>query len=304
MGSKDVEKYVTSNNFIRSYPFIKPPESQVWHAMHQDVKRFPKNNDVKKIITIHDLNYVHQRKGQSKKVSKYLKNLQHKIDLADKVVFISKYSLSDAQDYLKIPDNKLQIIYNGVALQKVQPRKPKHIKTNQQFIFNINKFLPKKNLAPLIHSIAYLPKEYNLVFAGDHNTNYGKELISLVNELDLSNRITFLGKISEEEKQWLYKNCSLFCFPSLLEGFGLPIVEAQYLGAKTLVSNKTSIPEVAGNASIYIKSFEPEALAIQILNCIETDYDPEIGLKNVRRFSWAAAAESYIKIYRQLMEDA
>ena len=150
----------------------------------------------------------------------------------------------------------------------------------------------------------YISDEYTLIFAGDHHTQYGKELILLAKELGLESRIFFLGKISEEEKQWLYKNCSLFCFPSLLEGFGLPIVEAQHLGVKTLVSDKTAIPEVAGVASTYIKSFDPESLADQITQCIEEDYDPEVGYNNISRFSWAKAAGDYLKIYHELLEDA
>ena len=103
--------------------------------MHQDVKKFPRDKSVKKIITIHDLNYVHQRKGQTKKIDKYLKELQHKIDLADKVVFISKYSLTDAQNFLTIPESKIHIIYNGVALQEVTPEKPKSMKARSKIYF-------------------------------------------------------------------------------------------------------------------------------------------------------------------------
>ena len=148
----------------------------------------------------------------------------------------------------------------------------------------------------------YLPNELQLVIAGDHDTDYGRKMIKHADELGLQKRIHFLGKIPEDEKQWLYEHCEVFCFPSLLEGFGLPIIEAQYLGVKSIVSKETSIPEVAGPGSEYFSGFDPKVMAKEILNLIDKDFDETLMKKNVARFSWENAAAKYFELYCELME--
>ena len=140
-----------------------------------------------------------------------------------------------------------------------------------------------------------------MVLAGDNDTSYGTEVKKLADKLELSSQIIIAGKVSEGQKKWLYKKCELFCFPSLLEGFGLPVIEAHSLGKKTIVSNKTALPEIAGDHSYYFDNFDARSMADKVKLAIEDDnFLPHKLKENSERFDWKITGASYEKIYRDL----
>ena len=277
------------------------PKAKVWHSTHQDSRFFPFSQDCRIILTIHDLNFIHQRKEQKGRIENYLKLLQGKVNRSDHIVFISNYSRNDAIKYLTLDEKKTSVIYNGISFSKETEKIPVFKnKIHKSFLFNINKFLPKKNLLCLVKMMKHLP-ELQLVLAGDNETSYGSEVKSLVASLNLDDQVILCGKILEGEKKWLYKNCEAFCFPSLLEGFGLPVVEAHAYGKKTIVSRSTSLPEVAGGCSYFFEGHDPEDMAGVVKNALlDNSFSSDDIKKNSERFNWALTASSYEKIYRQL----
>jgi glycosyltransferase involved in cell wall biosynthesis len=109
--------------------------------------------------------------------------------------------------------------------------------------------------------------------------------------------------VTEEDKYWYYKNCTAFTFPSLAEGFGLPVVEAMYFGKPLFLSSHTCLPEIGGDLAYYFdRDFDPEDMRAVFENGMNR-YNQELGIRLRQRacdFSWEKCAASYLKIYREL----
>ncbi|PLX08681.1 MAG: hypothetical protein C0596_05090 [Marinilabiliales bacterium] len=172
-----------------------------------------------------------------------------------------------------------------------------------KFFFSIGVFKAKKNFHVLIPVMKHFP-EHKLIIAGDTKGSYFKELKKLAKKEQVENQILFPGIISEKEKTWYYQNCDAFLFPSLYEGFGLPIIEAMRNGVPVITSNKTSIPEVGGGFTFIFKSFDEIDIKTQINTGINTyETDPEIKTQAIefsKKYSWDINVKEYLDLYNRL----
>jgi len=110
--------------------------------------------------------------------------------------------------------------------------------------------------------------------------------------------VHFLTDVSEAQKAWLLANCKAFLFPSLLEGFGLPPIEAMYFGKPVVVARRTSLPEVCGDRAVYWDQFEPKRMKLTTLVAGNKQPSSPMASSPQGRFSWDNAAASYINIYQ------
>lgn len=275
------------------------PKSEIFHATHQDSKYLPRNKDTKYIITIHDLNAFYTKKNPKKK-QQYLNNLQKKIDRASKVVFISNFARAETAKHLEINESKAITIYNGIALGK-ESQQPQ-ITPNGKFIFSVGTVMPKKNFHVLIGMLKLID-DYKIVIAGTINHSYAQDMLKKIKEEGLQDRFLLVGTIDEKSKLWYYQNASAFVFPSLLEGFGLPVAEAMSLGLPLFISDKTSLPEIGGNDAFYFKSFEPNEMA-KVFKEGMSSFSQEQKQRLIERskmFSWEKAANDYLELYKELL---
>lgn len=276
----------------------------VWHSFHQEAVYFPKNKSIKRVLTIHDLNFLDNYSGIRRE--RMLKRLQFIVNQASAIVFISNYSKKIAESNLIIPKEVIsQVIYNGIAILKDQKAcKPTFINDFTPFLFTIGIVGKKKNFHVLIEMMLHLP-ELKLYISGNKNSDYAKEIEGLIKVNNLSDRVFLTREITEGEKIWMYKNCSGFVFPSKNEGFGLPVVEAMSFGKPLILSNLTSLPEIGGEEASYFKDFEPVEMA-KIVNDTINNHTIDKSKKLIKRtelFSWNSAAKEYIKLYKFLLEE-
>jgi glycosyltransferase involved in cell wall biosynthesis len=167
---------------------------------------------------------------------------------------------------------------------------------------------PRKNLRRLLNAYSvYVKKTGNalpLVLAGGKGW-LEDDFEQFVAELDLFQKVKFLGYVSDEELNWLYKNCFAFIYPSLYEGFGLPVLEAMSRGAAVIVSNATSIPEVAGEAAHYIDPLKEkeivEAICMLAENAEYREKLKNLALRQAQKFSWQRCASGVIEIYNHVI---
>lgn len=278
----------------RKFPFLMP-RTDVFHAVHQDSPYMPWSSRTKYILTIHDLNAL-QEKTSFGSGEFYIRNLQRKIDLAEAVVFISEFTRNEVLKTFKIDAAKIQVIYNGISLGEkteapaIVPTKP--------FLFSCGTVLPKKNFHVLIDMLKLLP-DYQLVIAGTTFHAYAKDMLATIERENLNDRLFLVGTIKEEHKLWYYKNACAFVFPSLLEGFGLPVAEAMSLGLPLFISDKTSLPEVGGPDAYYFKNFDPQSMKDVFENGMK-DFSAEKKARLIERskkFDWKKAATAYLALY-------
>lgn len=277
------------------------PKAKVWHAIHQDSPFLPRNRDAKIVLTIHDLNYIYEH-DDPKLQKKYLKELQKKIDRASGLTFISQFTQQEVARYLRIDHRPQAVIYNGICFDPhIIPAPPKRMPAGK-FFFSIGTVLPKKNFHVLVEMMKYLP-DYHFVLAGSRFHSYAREIEELAKKFGVVDRFILLGTISEAEKRWLHQNCAAFVFPSLFEGFGLPVAEAMSFGKPLFLSDKTSLPEVGGDDAFYFPSFEADSMAKTIQAGL-AQFDDDRQARLIERselFNWTTAAKDYRHFYRQLL---
>lgn len=286
-------------NFIH-HRFLKV---DVWHSINQFCRVFPNTVTTKNIYTIHDLNFLFEKKGA--KVIKYLKRLQDHVDDATCITFISHYAEKISQQHLNFKGKDTRVIYNGVELLTGKPRKkPQFIKEGKPFFLCIGQFLKKKNFHLLVDLMQYFP-DMELYMCGECNTDYGKQIIRDIANKGISN-ITITNIIPDEERIWLYENCRAYLFPSIGEGFGLPMIEAMQFGKPVFISDAQSLPEIADGHAFIWHELKTEPMVKVLKEGLETFYkNPENSniLKSyAETFSYKKHVEEYLKLYRELLQ--
>jgi glycosyltransferase involved in cell wall biosynthesis len=143
-----------------------------------------------------------------------------------------------------------------------------------------------------------------LVVAGPDDHPYMGDVLHAAETAAVKDRVRFAGAVDEPTKRWLYENCRALLFPSLSEGFGLPVVEAMSAGKPAFLSRLTSLPEIGGDAASYFDSFEPEAMAETIRRGLaDFDANPQRAAElraHAARYSWASAATAYWSLYDEV----
>ena len=282
--------------------FFGIKHTNILHQTHQESKLFASNKKTKIVLTIHDLNFLEKKYSESKKNSK-LNLIQKKINRAYVIVFISEYTKNLVNNNLKLESKQQFVIYNGNTLNVNQQETPlKSIPENSKFFFSIGMIQEKKNfhvLIPILNTF----KDYFLIIAGDKSNSYTQKIISLAKEFNVEKQLILPGKINDSQKVWLYKNCEAFLFPSLAEGFGLPVIEALSVGAKVVATNKCSLPEIGKNYIHYFNSFEPEKIGSELFELISKTelFSSQEKIDYANTYSWKNAALEYSKIYRSLI---
>jgi glycosyltransferase involved in cell wall biosynthesis len=280
-------------------------DCHIWHAPFQSGRIFVphKNKRIKILLTIHDLNCLHEDKPDKERIES-LRHTQKLIDRSDALVCISHHCKKDVLTYLDVKDKPVHVIYNGTHDVTVPPLKPAGYKPSKPFIFTMGYVNRKKNFHTLVPLLA--DNNLDLIIAGKlDEPDYINKMRVQSRKIGVSERLHILGPVSEEDKAWYLKNCLAFMLPSLAEGFGAPVVEAMKFGKPLFLSNLTSLPEIGGEAAFYFNNFEAEHMK-WVFNEGMEEYNKN-GLVNkiIQRgneFSWNEKAEDYIKVYRSMIQ--
>lgn len=282
--------------------FLKPlSKYALWHGTYQSTKYIPKK-PIKFVLTIHDLNFLYEKTSE-KKIKKLLKKVQKAINRADYITTISNFTLKEVQTHLNLNGKKTKVIYNGVNLVKYPNFNTPNYQPKKEFLFTVGTVLPKKNIHVLIKLLTQ--GSYELLIGGIHpNKNYIDLIKSEAKKYNVADKVILLGAISEEEKYWYINNCTAFMFPSIAEGFGLPVIEAMQLGKPVFLSTYTSLPEIGGNLAYYFTNFEENEM-IEVLKNGLKDYQqnnkkPQI-IEWANQFTWQKASKDYNEVYKEVL---
>lgn len=258
----------------------------------------------KSVVTLHDLNfYLHPEwfTHSFRLVQRFgvIPGARH----AERVVAISNHVLDLAKKHLGIAEPKLRMIYNGV-----KPLKSSAVAKSGggRRLLCVGSLQPHKNLPRLIRAFQRLQAEFpdlELHVVGRPQPRFARdpELPRLLE----SRGIKLLGYLSEEALADAYVHSAVFCYPSLEEGFGLPILEAMSAGTLVVTSNLSCLPEIAGGKAFLVDPFSVEAIADGLRRALALDQSKRAsmvadGRDWAQRFSWQRAADEYLKIYSEL----
>ncbi len=310
---KEIGKTISYKKYwqITRYPFFRIRKKfDLWHSVNQNTKIEPFSDTTPYLLTVHDINFMEEDTGE--RLEFRINQFKEKVARSSAIVYISEFAKKSTHAHFNIPNIPEYVIYNGntfnnsgeltpltqESFTNVSPKKP--------FIFSIGQMVEKKNFSTLIKMLEFLP-EIELILAGDNRTEHTNELKKLIQDKKLEHRAHIVGRITDQEKIYYYKNCLAFTFPSLREGFGLPVLEAMTFGKPVFLANKSSLPEIGGKHSFYWDHFEPEYMAqvfnkgMEKFNANKNFYIEEYTTHS-KKFTWENAAKQYVEVYRSILQ--
>jgi len=267
------------------------------------------------IITIHDLISLRYKNisPHQRFYFKYL--LPFLVSRARLIVTVSETSKRDIVHFLKCPENKVQVIHNGYDNTHYYGTGERSDRIDQaygvrNYLLAVGPTYPHKNFETLIDAYASLDarvrKDHPLVIAGGMKA-YITKLKQRVRKAGLDDDIHFLGYVPFESMPSLYREAFLLVFPSLYEGFGIPLVEAMACGCPVIVSDTSSMPEVCGDAAFYIDPNSKESIRKSIETLVADaglrDCLRQKGYARAAHFSWKKAAESFKSLIENQLQN-
>ncbi|OIQ59001.1 glycosyltransferase family 4 protein [Neomoorella thermoacetica] len=207
------------------------------------------------------------------------------------ITCVSNFEAGLIKKHFGIPDNKIAVIPNGIILEDIKKAQPFHVTGHNLLI--VSRLEKYKNIHLAIRAMPYLPDDYRLMIIGEGP--YRPYLEKLAANLDLKERVAFLGRLPNEEVYRWYKTCDLVINLSNLEAFGLNVIEGLAAGKPVLVNNKTALAELSqlfdGVTSVDACNMKPEELACLIKKCISMPLVPP----DLKKYKWKIIAKRYIE---------
>lgn len=294
----------------RSYNSYTNTDGDIYHFMAPVT--IPTNLKGKMIVTIHDVLWEHETSLMPDLPRELHKIAAERINrMKPFILAISETTRADILKYMDIPEENIQVIYNPYDEECMYPdRSDVSSIVEGDYFFFVGVLERRKNIISIIEAFNRIADSYSdikLVISGKKDLDpYCYELYRAAEASPYKDRIIFTGYIDTQTKRRLYSNAKCFVFPSLLEGFGLPVVEAMACGCPVITANNTSLPEVGGDAVRYVNALDVEQLAHEMEGILTDDSLRndliQKGFAQKEKFSRDRIAEQVENFYRKVME--
>lgn len=301
---------------------LKSVKADIFWAPHYNVPFLPVKSK-KRVVTIHDVYHLAFAESLNVKQRLYSRfMIKRAVSLSDRIVTDSEFSKSEIIKYTGIDDKKLEVISCGVDVDRYRIFEDKELFLQvkkryalpEQFILFVGNVKPHKNLKMLLRAFQnyyhHEGKKHFLVIVGKKEgfiTGDNEIHKILKSDGDVEEKVVFTGYVRDEDLPVIYNIASVFVFPSLYEGFGLPPLEAMACGCPVIVSNAASLPEACGDAACYINPNDAREIAQRIGellsdNCLRQELI-EKGLQRVKLFSWEKAAFKHVSLFEEVIKN-
>ncbi len=263
--------------------------------------------NIPKIFSIMDLSYIHYPWMFNIKDYFQLRYMtHHSVMHAQKIVTISQFCKSEIIKFYSFPENDIIVIYPGLSkLPNLSPHEMRvffdKYDISKKYILFVGTIQPRKNIVRLIEAYNKLNKDIQLVVVGKLGWKY-KPILNAMNTSSKRDQILILDYVSSPQLRLLYEHAECFVLPSLYEGFGIPVLEAIQYGCPIVVSKRSSLPEVAGEAGIYIDPENSDDIAhgLEIalqLNPEEKNVLIKKGREHIKKFSWKLNGNQLLNLF-------
>jgi glycosyltransferase involved in cell wall biosynthesis len=271
------------------------PRDALFHGLNQ---RLPLRRFKRQIATFHDLFVMTAEYSTSEFRARFSEQARRAAETADRVIAVSHFTANQVEQLLGVERSRIRVIHHGIQPLPVYPRLP------EKMILHVGAIQQRKNISRLVRAFAAVSAEWRLVLAG--SAGYGaEEILREIENSAARDRISVTGYVSNNEMARFYAKASIFAFPSLDEGFGMPVLEAMRAGVAVVASNRSAIPEVCGDSALMFDPLNEEALAGALRQLCEDETMrnefEKLGQKRASEFSWQQAAMKTWGVYEELL---
>jgi glycosyltransferase involved in cell wall biosynthesis len=289
---------------------IKKDQVEIYHGLSGEIPIGLNNLGIKTVVTIHDLIFMRYPNLYSyfdRKIHYY--KFKYAANKADLVIAISEQTKKDIVTYLKINPNKIKVIYQGCApvfkeeipIEFIELTRKKY-QLPSDFILNVGTIEKRKNVLSVIKAIKEMDTQ--LVIIGK-KTTYFKDINTYIVENNLQNKVIFLENVELKELASIYKMATVFIYPSVFEGFGIPIIEALYSKTPVISSKGSCFSEAGGENSIYIDALNTDEIKVELEELLANPEKREVmkqkGFEFVQKFNDDFIAKNWIETYNEIL---
>ena len=290
---------------------IRSEQLDIFHGLSNELpKRI--QSSTKKVVTIHDLIFLrHPEWYPFFDRNIYYKKSRRACKSADAIITVSEQTRRDIMFYFNTPAEKIHVIYQGFDNQFTGGVIPEAIenfkkKNNlKEYLLYVGTVEERKDLLTLVKAMEELPG-VTLVVIG-RRTSYSERVDAFIRKQNLSSRILFKDYVSSEELKYFYHGACAFIYPSLYEGFGIPVIEALACGLPVVATANSALPEAGGPSSVYFAPGDYKGLAKKIGSVLEDQVLRAKmisgGMEYVKQFSPELAATKVMDVYKKLVNE-
>lgn len=287
----------------------------LYHGLSHELPRGIEKLSLKKVVTIHDLIYL-KFPNLFPFIDRnvYHQKFRHSTKIADRVVAISEQTKRDLIKEFNLPEKKIEVVYQSCSsMYYTAPRKLEmdSVKAKyslpERYILYVGSLEERKNLLNLIegfHEFSKSNSDVNLLFVG-RGGSYREKMLARVTELKLRKRLYFIDNADSLDLPPLYKMATAFVYPSIYEGFGIPIIESLFMGTPVITTMGGCFEEAGGPHSHYVDTQSPHEIAIAFQTIVSNQKKREEmsleGLKYVARFSDQVTTKNLIECYQKIL---
>ena len=275
-------------------PF-SPRGADLFHGLNQ---RLPRMRLRRAVATFHDLFMMTGEYSTPEFRARFTGQARDAAARADAIITVSAFTRGQVISLLGVEPSRVHVVHHGTR------RLDFPTADRQKVILNVGAIQTRKNIARLVEAFESVDPSWQLVIAG--SAGYGSgEILARIEQSPARQRITVTGYVSPGELAAWYAKASVFAFPSLDEGFGMPVLEAMAAGIPVLTSNRSALPEVAGDAAVLVNPEDTGELAETLRSLTEReDLRSALAAKGIARariFTWEKAVAETWKVYRKLL---
>jgi glycosyltransferase involved in cell wall biosynthesis len=319
---KNFELRTPSGTFHRAFPSIwrsfamsgelKKDKPDIYHGLSHELPSGITNTGVKSVVTIHDLIFIRYPALYSS-IDRhiYLRKFRYACRNADKIIAVSKQTADDIIQYFRIDPSKIKVVYqscNPGFMSETDEAKMKSVRNKYKlpahYILNVGNIEERKNALTLVKAVHFTKIDIPVVIIG-RKTSYYKLIRKYIDNNRLKH-IHVIDIINNEELPSIYQMADVFVYPSLFEGFGIPIIESLFSGTPVITSKGGCFQESGGPDSLYVSSLDHEELADAIRKVLTDtalrNQMIDAGYHHAGNFTPEKAADNVMQVYKQVVE--
>lgn len=268
--------------------------ADLFHGLNQ---RLPKRRFRRQVATFHDLFVLSAEYSTGEFRERFAAQAREAAAGADRIIAVSAFTAGQVERYLGVPKDRIRVVHHGVPARVIPDV------AREKVVLCVGAIQRRKNQARLVRAFRAMPKDWTLVLAGSEGFEAG-ETREAIAASGCTERIRVTGYLSDAEIGAWYGRAGIFAFPSLDEGFGMPVLEAMAAGVPVIAGNRSALPEVCGEAALLVDPESEEELA-EALRGLAGDEARREGLvrrgrARVAEFSWAKAVAETAAVYGEI----